>query len=432
MKLSWHPGSQVHCKEIGKQIAKDGKRLVAKTHYFSADPNASAIAAAAIKAQWVHLKKTWDRDHAPALIALDEPFATIPHWYKSRSVAGRGSAVTDANVKAMVDTRDDVTTDEMSFEHADMTLHEVLAKYIAHQRKREGVDFKPTTNKSAESNLNGVMRFVDGSTIAATFTPAMVDAMRIKMLKSELEKRTVRNFGSNFKAMMVWYWKSSWFKGGIQLGIQLGNFDAEFAKFPKLRNAKPVHLPMDTMKAIFDEATTVRRMYLLLMLNTGMQATDIATVEAKGFDLATGKVTWKREKLQRLDDPSDVEVVSTLWPETIAAIKPYLAKSGLAFRNQKGKPLAKVTAGRYRMNAVAKGLAKLFERLAKKGIKATAKNFRQTGAQMILEAGSYDLSEIWLGRGFKMVDRSYVVQTYHKLDAAADAVRQKLITAGVL
>jgi hypothetical protein len=429
MKLSWHPVHKLWCKVIGKRIDKSGKRLVQAQHYFSFHRDESETAAAAIKSQWVHLKKTWDLDHAPVLIALDEPFAKIPHWYKIQSVAGRGSAVTDANVKAMIDTRDDVTPAEMAFEHADMTLDEVVAKYLAHRRSREGVDFKAESNKSFESDLNGAMRFVDGSLPAVTFEAGQVDAMRVAMTKSkELKRRSIRNFGAAFKAMLVWYWKSTYFRGGTPAG----DFDAEFAKYPKVRPAKPVHLPMKTMKAIFNEATAVRRLYLLLMLNTGMQPTDIATVQASGFDLQAGKVTWKRHKNDRIDEPSDVEVISKLWPETVVAVKGFIHKSGLAFRNQNGKPLAKVTAGRYRLNAVAKQLAKLFERLAKNRIKANAKNFRQTGAQMILEAGNYDLSQIWLGRGFEMVDRAYLAQKYHQLDLASDAVRARLLSEGVL
>jgi hypothetical protein len=159
----------------------------------------------------------------------------------------------------------------------------------------------------------------------------------------------------------------------------------------------------------------------LLMLNTGMAAVDIATVKANAFDLSAGTVKWQRVKNDLLSDPSDVVIVSKLWPETLAAVRKFIARSGYAFRTQDGKPLATVSENRVRHNAITKSLNKLFARLKKLGVEASPKNFRQTGSQLMHEAGDEELAKLWLGRSFSNVDRAYL-KTIHSKSNDATAV----------
>ena len=43
----------------------------------------------------------------------------------------------------------------------------------------------------------------------------------------------------------------------------------------------------------------------------------------------------------------------------------------------------------------------------------------------------YSLSQIWLGRKFEIVDRSYLRQVYDRLGKASNEVRKRLISSGV-
>jgi hypothetical protein len=420
MKLSWHPVHKLWCKVIGKRIAKDGKRLVQAQWYFPADRQQAEDGAGAIKQQWVKLKRTWDTS---VMQALGDPFPNVPHWHRHHVEA---QGIDFDQLRAERD--EGIDASEVAEVHSDMTLDDLRGHYVAHRKEREGVDFQQTTNKSFETDLNGAMRFISGKTVVASLPPSSIGNMRAAMVKAKVKRRTMRNFGVAFKAMLTWYWKSEFFRGGER---NVDAFDEEFGKFPKLRAAKPVHLSTDVLAKVFAAAKGRRRLYLMLMLNIGMQPTDIASVQAAGFDLASGIVTWQRKKNQRIDEPSEVIVVSKLWPETVRLVQKFIANGGLAFRKHDGGPLSKVTSGRNRNNAVTKSMNKLWDRLKKKGIVANVKSFRTTGAQFIHEASDYDLSRVWMGRGFAKVDQSYLTQTYARLDEASEKVRQRLTAAGV-
>ena len=425
IKLTWHPGSHRWSKVIGKRVADDRKRLVQAQHYFTAVREESESLALAMKAEWVALKRTWVASHRPYLETVDEPFLGIPHWYDG----SEKTVSSDKENEAFSAESNHVTPSETADAHREATLKEVKARYFTDRKVGEGIDFKGHSNRNHEVNLDNAMRFIDPLQVAADLTDEHVNSMRLKMLNpnSGLSRRTARNYGMAFKAMLVWYWKSELF-----YGRPTPNFDSVFAKFPKIKAAKPKHLPFAVLKTIFGMADAKRRLYLLLMLNTGMTAADIAHVQAAGFDLRAKKVTWKRQKNDRLDRPSDVEVISHLWPETIEAVRSFKATSGLAFRNKDNGPLEHITKGRNRLNSVAKVLNTLFRKVRKKGHAVTAKNYRQTGAQLIKDESDTALSRVWLGRSFEMVDQAYLIETYAKLDSAAEKVHQKLLAAGVL
>jgi hypothetical protein len=169
------------------------------------------------------------------------------------------------------------------------------------------------------------------------------------------------------------------------------------------------------------------------MLNAGLQPTDIAHVHGKGYELAKRTVRWQRQKNDRLEKPNDHEVESLLWPETAAVVEKFMCPGdGLAFRNAGGGPLYHETKSGNRHNAVTKSLNKFFERIERvHGLKVTAKNFRQTGAQLIHEVtGDYGLSQVWLGRPFKVVDKPYLVRVYDHLFEASEKVRERLVAGG--
>ncbi len=61
-------------------------------------------------------------------------------------------------------------------------------------------------------------------------------------------------------------------------------------------------------------------------------------------------------------------------------------------------------------------------------IKASSKNFRQTGAQLIFKAtGRYDLSRIWLGREFATEDKPYLKEIVGRLNKASMRVHRRLV-----
>ena len=211
--------------------------------------------------------------------------------------------------------------------------------------------------------------------------------------------------------------------------------DEVFARYPNRREARPKHLSDDVLKAVLSAAGSRRRLYLMLMLNTGMQPTDIPQVTHDAFDRDRSTVRWQRQKNQRMKNPFDQEIISYLWPETMELVVKFLSdEPGPAFLTVDGKSLYHESASQNRQNAVTKSLAKFFGKIERdKSIEVSAKNFRQTGAQAIHEVTEdYSLSQIWLGRGFKKVDRPYLKEMYGNLHKASLAVRDRLVIFGVL
>lgn len=426
LKLTWHPGAQVWSKVIGKQPSKDGNRLVQAQFYFTANREESETLATARRAEWKRLKATWQRSHGPFLKTLGDQFHDTPHWYTKN---GHGSKVTAEAVEAVRREADTPTQDEIAYEHRDVTVTECAYWFGKHRQGREGTDFDASSNRSFETDLKGALGCIDTGLLMRDLQAFHVDDMRVNLLKACKSPNTALNYGRAFKMMLEWYYGSPMFVGGIAPKGIMEVFD----KFPRKRPATPNHLSAGTLKLVLSEATDRRGLYLMLMLNTGMQATDIPALEADAFDLSTGTVRWFRQKNDRLLQPNDHEVISHLWPETVALVRRFIAPSGLAFRQPDGKPLSKVTAGRNRNNAVAKGLGKFFIRLNKrKGVDVSAKNFRQTGAQLIQEVSDYELSRVWLGRPFKTVDKPYLSAVYQRLAVALVHVRERLASEGVL
>lgn len=425
LELTWHEGSRRWSKVIGKRLNVGQDRLVQAQWYFGPNYDTSLQLAKARKAEWTALKRTWRRDHQPYLTALLEPFADTPHWYSK----AHGSGVTVEHVQTVQAELDTPDQDEVAEMHAETTVAECAVLYLAHRRDREGTDFKSTSNKSFEIDLKGGLREIDNTLTMAGLKAHHVDQMRVRILKAANSPRTARNYCVAVKMMLEWYYGSEFFYGGSEpKGLR-----AVYKKFPKLKAARPKHLPLATLKTVIAKATEQRRLYLMLMLNTGMQPTDIAAVLAKDIDLDAGVVKWIRRKNDRLLSENDYEVESHLWPETAWLVKRQAAKTGLAFRTHDGKPLYHETGSRNRQNAVTKSLGKYFKRLYERfEIDVSAKNMRQTGAQMVYaEGGNYELSRVWLGREFRQEDKPYLAKLIKELNQVTDRIGDRLRAEGI-
>lgn len=427
-KLTWHDGNQVWSKIIGKKLSKDGKRLVQAQWYFTPNREKSEVLAAARRAEWQRLTKGWE-GHRLLLDVTGHVFAETPHWSDHKSPPQ--TAEVQELVRAFRREREQPPQSEFAEMHQDLIVTDCASLFMAHRKSREGVDFKPTTNKSLKTDLDGAIRAIDSQLLMAKLMPSHLDEQRVMLLKTCGSTNTAKNYGRAMKMMLDWYYDSIYFFGGmIPKGI--GEI---FSRYPKKRPSKPKHLPFDTLKLILSEASRRRRLYLMLMLNTGMQPTDIPHLQYDSFSLSKSTVNWRRQKNERVKDPADHEITSHLWPETVELVQQFISKKpGPAFVTINGQPLYHESASNNRQNAVTKSLAKFFERISRvHEVHASAKNFRQTGAQLIHEATEdYELSQIWLGRRFKIVDQPYLRQVFRRLEKASGTVRDQLLHAGVL
>jgi integrase len=118
----------------------------------------------------------------------------------------------------------------------------------------------------------------------------------------------------------------------------------------------------ESLRAILEQASPVRRAMLLLSLNCAFNGADIAAVPIRAIDFNSGWLDFPRTK-------TGVERVVSLWPETVAAIRDYMetrpdphseadaellfvtrwgqrwTTSGIGHELEKAKKLAQVTEG---------------------------------------------------------------------------------------
>jgi integrase len=428
IKLTFHEGNQVWSKVIGKRLSKNVDRLIQAQWYFTPNLEAAQTLAAARKAEWRKLKKGW-AGHKEMCRVHGDPFPDIPHWYGNRLRSPQESS--DSTAVEMEFRRESQPDQSLVAEmYGEIDISECACLFREHRVQREGIDFKSTTNKSFKIDLDGALRAIDTGIKMVDLVPADLDGQRVTLLKTCGSSNTAKNYGRAMKMMLDWYYDSPYFFGGTTpKGVS-----EVFARYPRKRPAKPEHLPTDRLKTVLAAASTRRRLYLLLMLNTGMQPTDIPHLPHDAFDLRQSLVKWHRQKNERVKNPSDHEITSHLWPETMHLVRELLCcDPGPAFRTVDGKPLYHESSRKNRQNAVAKGLAKFFKKVSRDhNIAVSAKNFRQTGAQLIQEVtDDYSLSQIWLGRKFKIVDRPYLRQVYDRLGEASSKVRERLHAAGV-
>jgi hypothetical protein len=75
VKLTWHNGSGVWSKVIGKRVSKAGQ-LIQAQHYFTSNREQSEAAAVALK--WTTRKKRLAVSHRPHRELMKKPFPETP------------------------------------------------------------------------------------------------------------------------------------------------------------------------------------------------------------------------------------------------------------------------------------------------------------------------------------------------------------------
>lgn len=95
------------------------------------------------------------------------------------------------------------------------------------------------------------------------------------------------------------------------------------------------------VRLLLGASSETTKLYLLLMLNTGMTQQDISELRQDEVDWKRGRVTRKRSKTRKNGNGKNVPEVSyKLWPETFRLLKEHRSKHAvLALTNQNGTPL---------------------------------------------------------------------------------------------
>src|SRR5262249_20617016 len=117
------------------------------------------------------------------------------------------------------------------------------------------------------------------------------------------------------------------------------------------------------LAALYEYATPIERLYLLLALNCGFGIGEIAT-------LRTSQVNLDKRYIRRKRGKTGVLGFWRLWPEIVAALRWYLSgrpksDSPYLILTDKGTPLVEKTKGGNRKQVIPNAWGRLFKRVKK-------------------------------------------------------------------
>lgn len=182
----------------------------------------------------------------------------------------------------------------------------------------------------------------------------------------------------------------------------------------------PETFTIDEVKTLLNAASDRTKLYLLLMLNTGVTQKDLSDLRQSEVDWKAGKITRKRSKTAK--HKNTPTVTYSLWAETFRLLNQERSKSGdRVLVNENGKPL-KIeeldNSGKQRkIDNVASAYSRL-RRVTK--IKKPLKIFRKTSASLIGGNERFQkLDVLFLGQAPSTVaDKYYTKAAQELLDQA--------------
>jgi integrase len=185
----------------------------------------------------------------------------------------------------------------------------------------------------------------------------------------------------------------------------------------------------DEIFSLLHHATRRQRLYLLLGLNCGFYAGDIADTRISEIDLNKGTITRKRSKTKSHENVPTVAY--KLWPETMEVVREFIERSGdVAFRSETGGTLItqKVNGqGRLTKNDAIHSSWKRLQQASNS--KSQHKLLRKTGATWLESSERFHrFGELYLCHAPQTIKQiHYAAPDLKGFHEALDAMREALI-----
>lgn len=217
------------------------------------------------------------------------------------------------------------------------------------------------------------------------------------------------------KGFVRWLWRTEAIESLPRI-LDARNEDLRITK----RLATPVVFTIPEVKKLLKGATQRTRLYLLLMLNTGMSQKDMSDLRPSEVDWKAGTITRKRSKTAK---HAGVPVVKYgLWKETFQLLRKHRAEGALTvLTNDDGGPLkVEVLDSTGKLQKID-NVASAFARLRRKvGIPKPLKLFRKTSATLLKSSKQFSgVETLFLGHSPRTVsDRHYSQAPQALLDEA--------------
>jgi integrase len=320
-----HAGNGTWTICIGKQLIRDGSRLVPKNWYYGGTEDAANAEAARQADKWAFVVRNWSTLYQPTLSVIGSPFADAPHW---PATLGAKNAPTD---KEVADFQvQPPAPEEIAEAYEGVTLGGVFSLFkLEIARKVRDGDARQSTARTMEKNVRCGLKFFREATRMDAFGKRDIESAKGAMLadvdRRDGSRRTVDNYLSAIRGMLTWFYDGSDYGSGLEKPRDFDN--AFFVKNAKKSNVK-IPTAADA-KVILSHATGHARLMTLLALNCGMYAADIGRLTLDEVNLDEGYIFWDREK----QPDNEFRVRHDLWPETLEIVRRMIQRPGTPRRH---------------------------------------------------------------------------------------------------
>ena len=268
-------------------------------------------------------------------------------------------------------------------------------------------------------HLHHLRDWLGGSFPVSSITSKVVKDYHTEILGGVETKRWSAHYGHDrmaaFKSFVRWLWRTEAIEQLPRI-LDSKNEDLKIGK----RLANPTIFTIQEIKTLLDKATDRTKLYLLLMLNTGMTQKDISDLRPDEVNWKRGTITRKRSKTARHE--SVPTVTYRLWKETLRLLKKESAEGATTVLvNDAGGHLKVESLDANGKLCKIDNIVSAFSRLKREvGIKKPLKLIRKTSATLLKSGKQFSgVEAVFLGHAPRSVaDRHYAQVPQVLLDAA--------------
>ena len=253
------------------------------------------------------------------------------------------------------------------------------------------------------------------------------DRLETRAASGEMSLRYAKDHLQAVKQFVTWCWEH------------------DLIEFPRILKSREFSIAapeqtvevftVDEVRRLIEGAGEPLRLHLLLMLNCGMQQSDIAELRHDEVDWEAGRIERKRSKTKKHRNVP--KVVYQLWPETFELLKAHRSHHPeLVLTNRNGSPLLvqRIVEGKVKKtdnirSAYRRLVAKLANGNPPVKIAKPMKHLRKTSASKLGEHPEYArYAQHFLGHAPTTVaDRHYVRPSQEQFGKALPWLRRELL-----
>lgn len=234
----------------------------------------------------------------------------------------------------------------------------------------------------------------------------------LTLVKKDISKPTARDRMQAAKQLAIYCGRKSLIPPIL--------FDTQDFTF-RITATKVKTASMGDIKTLLDASSERTKLYMILMLNTGMTQKDISDLEQKQVDWNTGRIKRKRSKTQHQKGVPEVDY--PLWQATFAMLKKHRSRDRTrALLNERGGSLFEQTIKPNGQLKKTDNIKSAFSRVARKLRleHVTLKQLRATSATILNKHRDHQrLAQQYLGHApTTIAERHYIVQSQEHFDKA--------------